>query len=408
LIVVSSGNVQTSGWVDYPHSNEREHIHDPAQAWNALTVGAYTAKVQVTDRPTDQHRPIANEGGLSPFSTTSTGWNSSWPFKPDIVFEGGNAVRTDMYAEPYAEIADSLCLLTANNRITEALFATTGMTSASAALASRFAAQLVSQYPTAWPETIRALIVHSASWTEEMKRQFLNPLEQKRHFANLVQHCGFGVPSLEKAMWSANNSLTLIVQDELQPFQRVGSAAPKAKDMHLHQLPWPKDVLEGLDADIRLRVTLSYFIEPNPRVFGRGIRSRYTYESHGLRFKVKAPQHSDRTFLRQVTALAEGDRPAAAENDAGWLLGESRFRGSLHSDVWTGRAVDLASRGTIAVFPMTGWWKTRLKQQRYNSSVRYAMVVSIEAPEIDVDIYTPVTAQIETRIRQSVEIATGV
>jgi hypothetical protein len=408
LVVVSSGNVTTSGWVDYPDSNEREHVHDPAQAWNALTVGSYTAKVQVTDRPADQYRAVANEGGLSPFSTTSTGWNSSWPFKPDVVFEGGNAVRTDMYAEPYAEIADSLFLLTASNRIPDALFATTGMTSASAALASRFAAQLLAQYPTAWPETVRALIVHSASWTDEMKRQFLNPLGHKRHFADLVQHCGFGVPSIEKAMWSAKNSLTLIIQDELQPFQRIGSNTPKAKDMHLHQLPWPKDVLEGLDADVRLRVTLSYFVEPNPRVFARGVRSRYTYESHGLRFKVKPPQPSDHVFLRQVSALAEGDRPAAAENDPGWLLGESRFRGSVHSDVWTGPAADLASRGTIAVFPMTGWWKTRLKQQRYNSSVRYSMVVSIEAPEIDVDLYTPISDQIEARIRQPVGIVTGI
>jgi hypothetical protein len=408
LVVVSAGNVPSSEqWVNYPLSNREKHIHDPAQAWNALTVGSYTAKVNCTDRPAE-YRPVAADGGLSPFSTTSCDWDSAWPLKPDVVFEGGNAAVTDAYAAPYAETPDSLLLLTASNRVAETLLATTGMTSASAALGSRFAAQLMAQYPRAWPETIRALIVHSASWTDEMKRQFLDRRGLKTHYANLVQHCGFGVPDLDKAIWSAKNSLILIVEQELQPFERIGSNPPKAKDMRLHQLPWPKDILEGLNADVRLRVTLSYFVEPNPRVFGRGIRSRYAYESHGLRFKVKTPAQSDKTFLRQVTALADGDVAAASDADPHWLLGEGRFRGSLHSDVWTGRAADLASRGTIAVFPTTGWWKTRTKQQRWNSSVRYSLVVSIEAPEVDVDLYSAVASQIEIRNRQPVEITTGV
>jgi hypothetical protein len=37
------------------------------------------------------------------------------------------------------------------------------------------------------------------------------------------------------------------------------------REMHLHALPWPKDVLASLaDADATLHVTLSYFIEPGP------------------------------------------------------------------------------------------------------------------------------------------------
>jgi len=409
LVIVAGGNVSLAEqWLRYPASNQEEHIHDPGQAWNAVTVGSHTAKFDCTDRPADQYQPIANEGGISPFSTTSTEWSSAWPFKPDVVFEGGNAVRTDIFADPYAETADSSMLLTASDRIPDTLFATTGMTSASAALASRFAAQIMARYPAVWPETVRALMVHSASWTEEMKRQFLDPRGNKAHYASLLQHCGFGVPNLDKAMWSAQNSLTLIVEGNLQPFQRAGTGAPKAKEMDLHQLPWPKDVLEGLDAEIRLRVTLSYFVEPNFRVFGRGLKSRYTYESHGLRFKVKTPQVTDRAFLSQVTALAEGDRQINGEGDARWMLGEKRFRGSLVSDVWTGPAADLASRGTIAVFPTAGWWKTRTRQGRYNSSVRYSMVVSIEAPELNVDLYTSVATQIDLRNRQVVGVATGI
>lgn len=36
--------------------------------------------------------------------------------------------------------------------------------------------------------------------------------------------------------------------------------------MHLHDLPWPSDLLESLgELETRLRVTLSYFVEPSQR-----------------------------------------------------------------------------------------------------------------------------------------------
>ena len=41
LLVVSTGNVKDpAAWSRYPDSNDSDGVHDPAQAWNALTVGA--------------------------------------------------------------------------------------------------------------------------------------------------------------------------------------------------------------------------------------------------------------------------------------------------------------------------------------------------------------------------------
>src|SRR3712207_7795828 len=34
-----------------------------------------------------------------------------------------------------------------------------------------------------------------------------------------------------------------------------------------------------------------------------------------------------------------------------------RSAGSIHADIWEGTAADLANRGAIAVYPVTGWWK---------------------------------------------------
>ncbi len=370
LFVISAGNIDDSNaWSAYPASISTDGIHDPAQAWNALTVGASTELIHITEPDTDDYQPIAPAGGLSPFTTSSDTWRSKspWPLKPDIVFEGGNAAR-DAYS---AVTMPSLGLLTTDADISTRLFTTTNATSAATSLAARMAAQLMAEYPELRLETIRGLMVHSADWTQAMRRQYLsdhnNPT--KGDVARLVRHCGFGAPDLSLALWSVENSLTLVSEDRLQPFTREGSNTPKLRDMNLHLLPWPLAELEALgEAEVELRVTLSYFIEPNPSA--RGVKSRYRYESHGLRFEVKRPLETEAEFRQRINALVrdveEGTQTSSGV-DSNWMLGtRNRHRGSLHSDIWKGTAADLASRGVLAVFPVGGWWKTRPKLERYN------------------------------------------
>src|SRR5690348_14907431 len=122
-----------------------------------------------------------------------------------------------------------------------------------------------------------------------MRRMFLPTAREpvKNDYDRLVRHCGFGVPDLERAKWSASNSLAMIAEEQLRPFAREGSKEPTLRDMQLHRLPWPLTELESLGpTTVEMRVTLSYFVEPNPSARGR---SRYRYESHGLRFDVKRP-----------------------------------------------------------------------------------------------------------------------
>ena len=150
-----------------------------------------------------------------------------------------------------------------------------------------------------------------------------------------------------------------------------------------------------------MRVTLSYFIEPNPS--RRGVRSRYRYESHGLRFDVKRPFESTDQFRKRINLAArdeeEGTR-RSSDSDPSWLIGtQGRHRGSLHGDIWHGTAADLASRETIAVYPTAGWWKTRPAMERYDQEARYALVVSIKAPEVDVDLYTEVANLIASMVQ---------
>jgi len=392
LFVLSAGNiVDPNAWEDYPDSNSTDGIHDPAQSWNALTIGAYTELVTVENA--SGYHPIAPLGGLSPFSTTSQTWQNSWPLKPDIVFEGGNAAK-DTFS---ASTLPSLSLLTTHYLPNNRLLTTTNATSAATALGARMAAKLMAQYPELRLETIRALMVHSAKWTDTMKAQFLSQgsMPTKTQLAQLIRHCGFGVPNISSALWSVENSLTLISEDQLHPFQKVGSSQPKLRDMNLHALPWPLNELESLGhTEVEMRVTLSYFIEPNPSA--RGVITKYRYQSHGLRFEVKRPYESNDEFRARINAAArnEEEYTKSTSTDSDWLIGsQNRHKGSIHSDTWRGSAVDLASRGVIAIYPTLGWWKTRPALQRYNFPVKYSLLVSIIAPETNVDLYTAISNQ---------------
>jgi hypothetical protein len=260
------------------------------------------------------------------------------------------------------------------------------------------AAQLMAAYPQLGPEAIRALIVHSARWSEAMQKMFLPERRPptKNDYARMIRHCGFGVPALEEALWSVENSLSMVVQEKLFPFIREGNKQPKLRDMHLHRLPWPLEELESLgETQVEMRVTLSYFIEPNPSE--RGFRSRYRYESHGLRFDVKRAEESEEAFRARINAAAldaeEGIRTRVT--DPNWIVGtNNRHKGSIHSDIWQGRAVDLASRGVLAVFPVVGWWKTRASHERYNKEVKYTLIISIRTPEKEVALYSAIANQI--------------
>lgn len=399
LFVLCAGNTQDpNAWGEYPASLSTNLVHDPGQAWNALTVGAYSELTTISEAFGQRYTPIAPAGGLSPYTTTSSTWQTGWPFKPDIVMEGGNAAIDET---GFTSQMDSLSLLTTNFRPHDHLFSLSWATSASTAMAAGMAARIQAEYSDFWPETIRALMVHSARWTQPMLDAYVpNGHRNQTNMRQLLRHCGYGVPSLERALYSASNSLTLIVQDQLQPYQKVGSTV-RTRDMHLHDLPWPTDQLQALgDAQVTLRVTLSYFIEPNPGE--RGGIDKYAYQSHALRFAVRRPLETEASFRSRINAQAVAEEqglPIAGGIDAGWTVGErTRARGSLVSDSWSGTAAALANRGQLAVFPAMGWWRNRPSHGRFERAARYSLVVSIEAPEIQQDLYAIVAQQIEAQV----------
>lgn len=386
LFVLAAGNVSQPS-VNWATENDVQDIHDPAQAWNALTVGACTHLTSITDPTLAGYEPVAAAGDPSPWSTTSVMFGSGWPIKPDVVFEGGNPA--DDGTGFLGSIPD-LSLLTTHHKPTERLFSLSWATSAATAQVARIAASIASSYPDWWPETVRGMVVHSAEWTPKML-DGVHGAPNLRERQQVLRRFGYGMPSMERALRSADDALTLVAQASIKPFKEG-----KIRHLHLHELPWPKEQLEALeDTEVQLRITLSYFVEPNPA--RRGWRTRYRYQSHGLRFEVVRPTETPDAFHKRLNKLAldeEENRPKASADD-GWLIGpRQRTAGSLHSDIWTGTARDLASRNVIAVYPVSGWWKDEKARDRSAQGARYSLVASLTTEAEDVDIWTPVAAQI--------------
>jgi hypothetical protein len=390
LFMLAAGNTAVAGRRDYPNSNMTDGIHDPAQSWNALTVGGCTDKITIDPGDWPGWTPLAPPGDLSPSSCTSTTW-ARWPFKPDIVMEAGN-LATDGENDPI-DIEDLQLLTTAHDFATRQSLNTFADTSASVALAARYAAMVRAKYPTLTPQSVRGLLVHFAEWTPAMLGRFAGQ-HGSIDYRNLLRCYGYGVPNFRRLLSSLNNSLTLVAESDLHPFFKEDGRGPvKTREMRRHPLPWPTDVLIGLgETEVSMRVTLSYFIEPSPGA--RGWVTRYGYQSHGLRFAVRNSIETINQFEQRINrAVRAEDYEPLGLQDPGWQFGRLSgltSMGSVHSDVWKGTAVQLAERGHVAVYPTMGWWNKRPQLGAWEKVARYSLIVTISTPGVDIDLYTPV------------------
>ena len=175
------------------------------------------------------------------------------------------------------------------------------------------------------------------------------------------------------------------------------------KEMQLHTLPWPNELLQSLEnIDVDLRVTLSYFIEPGPGQ--KGWKNKYRYASCGLRFDIKRPNETLIAFQQRINNAMRDDSYSSDYLDNKWFLGaKNRDVGSIHSDVWTDTAINLAHSNCIAVYPVIGWWRERTNLKKYNSKIQYSLVISLETPKQDIDLYTQITTKIANRVPISIE-----
>lgn len=323
--------------------------------------------------------------------------------------EGGNYAKDK---NEFTTNLESLSLITTNRDFQSKLLTQCLDTSAATAQASRYAALIAVEYPNFWPETIRGIMVHSADY-KRIKYEYakIRKLIQVDKI-NILRKFGYGHPDLNIALNSGKNFCTMILQDEIQPFIKDGTV--KTNEIKFYDLPWPVEALKQIPLeDVELKVTLSYFIEPNPKK----INTRYqtTYSSCGLRFDSIGSTELPEIFMKRINANNREELPnqehlerKRKKKEKGfkdpdrekWVFGSQlRSYGSIHSDVWIGSAADLAKKENICVYPVGGWWKTRKKLERFNNKIRYSLIITIKTKNNNVDIYNEIASKVGIPIK---------
>ncbi|WP_123736433.1 hypothetical protein [Rathayibacter sp. PhB185] len=190
----------------------------------------------------------------------------------------------------------------------------------------------------------------------------------------------------------------MVSQDDVTPFEGDDH---RMRRVRLHTLPWPSEILEQLGvADVRLRLTLSYFVEPSAS--RRGWRQRCTYASHAFRLDLQGALETQQQFIARINRDAQADEDGssgAGTTTDRWLVGpDQRGLGSPHQDEWRGSGAELARCNPVAVYPVGGWWKNNGRQDRQNHPVRYALLLSLQTSAQDIDLYTPLANQLRVPI----------
>jgi hypothetical protein len=409
LILVSAGNARPRELLklarEYPDLHLSEKIHQPAQASNALTVGAYTTRTDIprTQEYEETHPVARRAGGISPYTSTGV-LGSGWPLKPEIVMEGGNlAIQAGTL--PTVDVPHLSALTTSHRHTWGRPLTLTSMTSEATARAAHLAASVWSDNPLLRPETVRGLIVHSASWTSEMRAQFQG--NNDRAIA-----CGYGVPDEDMACRCTQDRATIIVEDEMpnavierqlkkKPPKRPNTSPTEPhveRKVKLFRLPMPNELLSDDDPDVDLRVTLSYFAEPNKY-------RRQVFHGLNLRWDMQGPQETEPEFMERINAFyrsknAEGERKRVSKTKPfDWELGpQLRGRGTVQSDRFRGKMSSLAGDKLIAVIPRLGWWDQR--RELKHTAMRFSLLVTVRGPDvydaIAPRLLLPLTSTIET------------
>ena len=387
LIVLSIGNTEPVLEMRHWPGHDAFPAQDPAQAWNALSIGGYTDLDQIRGDGYEDWTSFAAVGELSPHSRTSVGWGGRTPLKPELVLEAGNRALSP--SGRHLATLDSLSVLTTGRDADRIPLVPFQATSAATAQAARMAARLSATHPDYWPETIRALMIHSAEYTASMKADFETTPNLRNRY-DMVRRFGYGVPDYDRAAASARDHLALIAQTEIQPYRSQGR---RYHECHYYSLPLPSQILEELDNEVvDLKITLSYFVEPNPGLAANVDPLRY--QSFGLRFDLCRRGESVINFKRRVNVAERehpDDRAPRHPDDNRWLLGpDSVSAGSLHCDTWSGPAIELLGRDLLCIKPVGGWWRDRAKPEIVNKRARYALIVTLKARRTTIDLYTPV------------------
>lgn len=256
---------------------------------------------------------------------------------------------------------------------------------------SHIATSLEAEFPEESCLLYRALIVQSARWSEWA---IAKSDEEKYH---VIRQIGYGIPDLERAL---HNSLSRTT------FYTSGEERIRSRDARVYQIKLPESLRSpGEEYKILVEVTLSYKAQPR-----RTRRNRRKYLSTWLDWECSKQGEDPESFLGRV--LAQYNTPEDAEKGGDlftWTIGKekkyktikgvSRSIGTIQKDWAVVNSYDLREAFCIAVVGHEGWNNDPFAE------VPYSLVVSFEAVESNIPIYTTIVeAQIAAEVEEQVQI----
>ena len=402
LFIVAAGNLPIDGSLGNSRLSIRDRLQqgktypdyllsdscrvpNPAQSFQALTVGSVSLQ---TFRDLSR-QSISKQDYPSSFSCTGLGmWDS---IKPEVVEYGGDLV-SDGGTQPNLTYPPEVCPDLVRSTLNGGPMSARDCigTSYAAPKVAHIAARLAAELPNESCLLYRALIVQSARFPDWVETTNFD-------LYSAIRLLGYGIPNLDRALGNSNNRITLIAKGE----RRIA-----ARQAQIYEVSLPDGLRSpGEDLDILIEVTLSYKAQPR-----RTRRARRKYLSTWLDWECSKRGEVPERFLDRV--LKEYDAPAEAEESESifnWVLNKrknwgqarnvSRQEGTLQKDWAIVKSYDLRESFCIAVVGHEGW------NNDPNATVPYALVVSFEAVDTNIPIYTSIaTVQVPTQVETQVSI----
>jgi Subtilase family len=271
VIVVSSGNRIPRGGnrleqavTEYPRylMEDANRFLEPAGALNVITVGALAHGEGLDpDRADDARvRPITKLHEPAPFSRIGPGPGGAT--KPDVLEIGGTLIFDPVVARLRGgEDVGSAGVLTLYHSYLDRLFTAGSGTSYAAPRVAFSAAQILTRFPEASANLVRALIVGSAEIPQPAQDRLL-------HLGGEATRaiCGHGLVDLERAAFSDDARVTLKAEDELG-----------LDHFAVYRIPIPEAFQAG-NGERCIRVTLAF--DPPVR------HTRTDYAGVGMSFRL--------------------------------------------------------------------------------------------------------------------------
>jgi hypothetical protein len=405
LLIVVADNIPLDSYRTSPRLSVRHHllagreypdyltenscrIANPSQSFQALTVGSINSN-SFRDLSWSS---LGEKDEPSPFSCSGLGiWDT---IKPEVVEYGGDILKDENQPPNFicnTNTSPELVRSTLSPTPSPLVAADDFGTSFAAPRVTHIAARLAAEFPNESCLLYRALIVQSARWPDWA----LAKTNEEKY--NVIRQIGYGIPDVERAISNTPNCITLITQ---------GEKFIKAGEVDIYQVQLPDSLRSpGEEFEILLEITLSYKAQPR-----RTRRNRRKYLSTWLDWDCSKTGEDSKHFLGRM--LANHKIPEDAEKGDElftWTLGkEKRYRsiknvsrsiGTIQKDWAVVKSYNLREAFCIAVVGHEGWNNDPFAE------VPYSLVVSFEAIQADIPIYTSIVeAQIETEVQTETEI----